>query len=51
MLSVAMVLTSLLTFTVIYGILIVIDAYLLVKFAKAGPMDEQSPASLPGTVS
>lgn len=35
-----MVLTSLLVFTVIYGILIVIDAYLLVKFAKAGPSDE-----------
>lgn len=49
--SVALVLTSLLTFTVIYGILIVIDAYLLVKFAKAGPMDEPSPATFPGTVS
>lgn len=49
--SVALVLTSLLTFTVIYGILIVIDAYLLVKFAKAGPMDEPSPATLPGSVS
>ncbi len=32
-----MVLTSLLVFTVVYGALMVVDVYLLVKFAKAGP--------------
>lgn len=32
-----MVLTSLLVFTLVYGALIVVDVYLLVKFAKAGP--------------
>jgi cytochrome bd ubiquinol oxidase subunit I len=33
----AMVLTSLLVFTVVYGALMVVDVSLLVKFAKAGP--------------
>jgi cytochrome bd ubiquinol oxidase subunit I len=45
--SAGMVLTSLLTFTVIYAILIVIDVYLLTKFAKAGPVDELSPSLVP----
>lgn len=34
------VLTTLIGFTVVYGILIVVDVYLLVKFAKAGPTEE-----------
>jgi cytochrome bd ubiquinol oxidase subunit I len=32
-----MVLTSLIVFTLVYGALMVVDVYLLVKFAKAGP--------------
>lgn len=35
-----MVLTSLIIFTVIYGVLMVIDIYLLARFAKAGPPAE-----------
>jgi cytochrome d ubiquinol oxidase subunit I len=38
--SAGMVLTSLLVFTVLYGILIVVDVYMLVKFAKTGPVIE-----------
>ena len=41
--SVAQVMTSLLGFTVIYGILLVVDVYLLVKFAKAGPQVDHLP--------
>jgi cytochrome d ubiquinol oxidase subunit I len=33
-------LISLIGFTVVYGALLVVDAYLLLKFAKAGPNDE-----------
>jgi cytochrome d ubiquinol oxidase subunit I len=36
-LTVGMVLTSLIVFTLLYGALMVADVYLLVKFAKAGP--------------
>jgi cytochrome bd ubiquinol oxidase subunit I len=32
-----MVLTSLIVFTLVYGALMVVDVYLLAKFAKAGP--------------
>ncbi|ATW26531.1 cytochrome ubiquinol oxidase subunit I [Candidatus Formimonas warabiya] len=42
------VLASLLGFTLLYGILAVVDVYLLRKFAKMGPGDEEE-ASLLGT--
>ena len=32
-----MVLTTLIVFTLVYGLLMVADVYLLVKYAKAGP--------------
>jgi cytochrome d ubiquinol oxidase subunit I len=35
-LTTGMVLTSLIGFTLVYGILLIVDVYLLVKFAKAG---------------
>ncbi len=35
-----LVLTSLIGFTVVYGLLMVVDVFLLVKFAKAGPPPE-----------
>ncbi len=38
--TVPQVMTSLIGFTVIYGILLIVDVSLLVKFAKAGPADE-----------
>jgi cytochrome d ubiquinol oxidase subunit I len=34
-----MVLTSLIVFTLLYGVLMAADIYLLAKFAKAGPAD------------
>ena len=37
--SVGMVLTSLIVFTLLYGVLMAADVYLLAKFAKAGPAD------------
>jgi len=37
--SASLVLTSLAVFTILYGILIVVDVYLLLKFAKSGPLD------------
>lgn len=37
-----MVLASLIIFTLVYGILMVADVYLLVKYAKAGPQDNDS---------
>jgi cytochrome d ubiquinol oxidase subunit I len=37
--TVGMVLASLIVFTLLYGVLMVADVYLLVKFAKAGPAD------------
>lgn len=37
--TVGMVLTSLIIFTLLYGILMAADVYLLVKYAKAGPID------------
>jgi cytochrome bd ubiquinol oxidase subunit I len=37
--TVGMVLTSLIVFTLLYGALMVADVYLLVKFAKAGPLN------------
>jgi cytochrome d ubiquinol oxidase subunit I len=48
-LTTGMVLTSLIGFTLIYGLLMAADAYLLVKYAKAGPVHDagvgaQSPA-------
>ena len=43
--SAGMVLTSLLVFTVLYGILIVVDVYMLVKFAKTGPINEHELSS------
>jgi cytochrome d ubiquinol oxidase subunit I len=45
--SAGMVLTSLVVFTVIYGILIVIDVYLLMKSVKSGPGDDQSSSAVP----
>ncbi len=39
-LSVGVVLISLIGFTLVYGVLMGVDAYLLVKFAKAGPDDQ-----------
>ncbi|NMC79368.1 MAG: cytochrome ubiquinol oxidase subunit I [Chloroflexi bacterium] len=39
-LSVGVVLISLIGFTLVYGVLMGVDAYLLVKFAKAGPEDQ-----------
>jgi cytochrome d ubiquinol oxidase subunit I len=36
-LTVGMVLTTLISFTLVYGALMVADVYLLVKYAKAGP--------------
>jgi len=39
--SAGMVLTSLSIFTLVYGLLIVVDVYLLVKFAKAGPTEDE----------
>ncbi len=47
MLTVGMVLTSLIGFTVIYGVLMAVDIYLLRKYAVAGPEAEQPPAELP----
>jgi len=35
-----MVLFSLVTFTLLYGVLMVADIYLLVKYVKAGPSQE-----------
>ncbi len=35
-----MLLTTLTTFTVVYGLLIIVDVYLLAKFSKAGPSDD-----------
>jgi len=40
--SAGMVLTSLIGFVLLYGILMAADVYLLVKYAKAGPVDEIS---------
>jgi cytochrome d ubiquinol oxidase subunit I len=40
-LTAGMVLTSLIGFTVIYGLLMVVDIFLLRKYAVAGPQDEQ----------
>jgi len=37
-----MVLTTVIGFTLIYGVLMVADIYLLVKFAKAGPVEEHT---------
>ncbi|NLF49800.1 MAG: cytochrome ubiquinol oxidase subunit I [Leptolinea sp.] len=37
--TVGMVFSSLIIFTLLYGILMVADVYLLVKYAKAGPVD------------
>jgi len=38
-LTVGVVLTSLIVFTLLYGVLMAADVYLLAKFAKAGPAD------------
>jgi cytochrome d ubiquinol oxidase subunit I len=35
------VLTSLLAFTALYGLLAVIDGYLMLKVAQAGPVDDE----------
>ncbi len=40
-----MVLTSLIVFTLLYGVLIVVDVYLLVKFAKSGPEVGEPPVT------
>jgi cytochrome d ubiquinol oxidase subunit I len=40
-----MVLTSLIVFTLLYGVLIVVDVYLLVKFAKSGPEVVEPPVT------
>lgn len=39
-LTVGMVLTSLIGFTLVYGVLMGVDVYLLVKFARKGPQDD-----------
>jgi cytochrome d ubiquinol oxidase subunit I len=36
----AMVWTSLIAFTLIYGVLMIVDIYLLVKYARAGSVEE-----------
>jgi cytochrome d ubiquinol oxidase subunit I len=41
--SAGMVLTSLIGFVLLYGILMFADVYLLVKYAKAGPIDGDKP--------
>ncbi len=41
--SAGMVLTSLIGFVLLYGILMVADVYLLTKYAKAGPIDGVAP--------
>ncbi len=46
-LSVGMVLISLIGFTLVYGVLMGVDAYLLVKFAKAGPDDQAESQTAP----
>jgi len=38
------VLTSLIVFTVLYGVLAVVDGVLMVRYAKAGPPPPESPA-------
>ncbi len=43
--SAGMVLTSLIVFTLLYGVLIVVDVYMLVKFSKAGPKIEHDISS------
>ena len=40
--SAGMVLTSLIVFTLVYGVLMVADVYLLMKYAKAGPDEEKT---------
>jgi cytochrome bd ubiquinol oxidase subunit I len=40
--TVELVLTSLVLFTLVYGVLMVADVYLLAKYAKAGPQDNDS---------
>jgi cytochrome d ubiquinol oxidase subunit I len=42
-----MVLTSLIGFTLVYGVLMVADIYLLVKYAKKGAGSEAAPAAEP----
>jgi cytochrome bd ubiquinol oxidase subunit I len=46
--DVVQVMTSLLAFTLFYGFLGAIDAYLLVKYAKKGPEGDASSSSMPG---
>jgi cytochrome d ubiquinol oxidase subunit I len=41
-LTAGMVLTTLILFTLVYALLIVADVYLLVKYAKAGPLEKKS---------
>jgi cytochrome d ubiquinol oxidase subunit I len=43
--SAGMVLTSLITFTIIYGVLMIADIYLLVRYAKAGPESAEASAT------
>jgi cytochrome d ubiquinol oxidase subunit I len=40
--SFGMVLFSLITFTLLYGALMIVDVWLLARFAKAGPIAENS---------
>nr|WP_042178618.1 cytochrome ubiquinol oxidase subunit I [Kibdelosporangium sp. MJ126-NF4]CEL13294.1 Cytochrome d ubiquinol oxidase subunit I [Kibdelosporangium sp. MJ126-NF4]CTQ98985.1 Cytochrome d ubiquinol oxidase subunit I (EC 1.10.3.-) [Kibdelosporangium sp. MJ126-NF4] len=42
--SVGSVLTSLIVFTVLYGVLAVVDGVLMVRYAKAGPTPPEQPA-------
>ncbi len=46
-LTAGMVLTSLIGFTLIYGLLLVADVYLLAKYAKAGPEPAVEPGKRP----
>jgi cytochrome d ubiquinol oxidase subunit I len=43
--SAGMVMTSLIVFTLLYGVLIIVDVYMLVKFAKTGPVIEHELSS------
>ena len=44
--STASVLISLIGFTVLYGVLAVIDLYLMAKYARAGAGEETTPAEV-----
>jgi cytochrome d ubiquinol oxidase subunit I len=45
--STGMVALSLLLFAVVYGVLMVVDIYLLAKYSKAGPVEDEAQQSVP----